>query len=97
MAKLFDSVAPLVKTISLAFAPMRLATCYNEKTTYNRALHCMVKDYKTAIQYTVTHFCRIFTLISAHAGSYTITFRGLYCLYSIDLFHWKDYLFTTRF
>jgi hypothetical protein len=39
MAKLFDSVAPLVKTISLAFAPMRLATCYNEKTTYNRALH----------------------------------------------------------
>jgi hypothetical protein len=34
-------------------------------------------------------FCRIFTLISAHTGSNTITFRGLY---SIDLFHWKDYI-----
>jgi hypothetical protein len=48
MAKLFDSVAPLVKTISLAFAPMRLATCYNEKTTYNLKLQSNTQLYTFA-------------------------------------------------
>lgn len=36
MAMLLDSVAPLVKMISLGSAPIRSATCCSEKNTQNQ-------------------------------------------------------------
>ncbi len=39
IARLSDSVAPLVKTISFAFAPMRSATCLRALSTASSASH----------------------------------------------------------